>query len=628
MNKQVGTSDSAPLRGYQAGQDQSGIRQFLHRNEGGRLFDSVVTAGAELDADQIRRYPDANRLSKLLAENYAIEADRLVLTAGGDQAIETLFRLTAFEKSSRGASDGPMRVLTHAPGFEMFEIYARNLQADLQTIPWFDQEFPVAAFADRLNVADAPIDLLVLVSPNNPTGRAIPAKDVESLCHLAKQRGARVLLDQAYVEFAGSETRALAGEQYWQQNAGDHVFRIRTLSKAWGLAGLRVGAALTPNADLAERMRAILGPFPVSAASLAMAAQALTARRQQMEENVRKTIEHRQLAANCLTGGPFRVLPSEANFLLLAERPGGDLSASELARQLADQGIAVRTFNQDGMRNTVRLTLPVDTTDFQHLLEALQPIASEIPSADQTPKRSVVGPGPGPSQTNATPANPQTRSADSVMPSQTQEHAAMTLAPRTAICERETRETRIRVEVNLDGTGQANISTGLGFLDHMLNALACHSRIDISLQCAGDLQVDDHHTVEDCALCLGAALEEALGDKAGIQRFSSQYAPLDESLVRAVIDLSGRPASEIHLDFARELVGQVATENLTHFFVSLASTLRCALHLDTIRGRNDHHKAEAAFKALALALRQAIAQPGRAQSPTSASVPSTKGVLN
>jgi len=192
---------------------------------------------------------------------------------------------------------------------------------------------------------------------------------------------------------------------------------------------------------------------------------------------------------------------------------------------------------------------------------------------------------------------------------------------RTATVTRETRETRITCTVSLDGSGAADVSTGIGFLDHMLVSLARHGRLDLSLSCAGDLHIDDHHTAEDCALVLGAALDEALGERRGIARFGHAYAPLDEALARCVVDLSGRPWPAVSLDLRREQIGTIATENLTHFLNSLAIAGRMNLHVDVLRGDNDHHKVEAAFKATALALRAALARTGEA------SVPSTKGVL-
>jgi imidazoleglycerol-phosphate dehydratase len=196
-----------------------------------------------------------------------------------------------------------------------------------------------------------------------------------------------------------------------------------------------------------------------------------------------------------------------------------------------------------------------------------------------------------------------------------------TPAARRAEVTRKTSETAITLALTLEGEGRAEIATGIGFLDHMLTSFARHARLDLTLKCEGDLEIDDHHTVEDCALALGQALDRALGERRGIARFGFAYAPLDEALARAVVDLSGRPCAVVDLGLAREMLGELACENVAHFFASLATTGRMALHLDVLRGANDHHRAEAAFKALALALRQAVRVDGPNQ------VPSTKGVL-
>jgi len=195
------------------------------------------------------------------------------------------------------------------------------------------------------------------------------------------------------------------------------------------------------------------------------------------------------------------------------------------------------------------------------------------------------------------------------------------MSGRSATVTRKTLETEIRLELALDGEGQAEIATGIGFLDHMLASLAKHARFDLKLSCTGDLQIDDHHTAEDCALALGQALDQSLGERRGIARFGSAYAPLDEALARAVVDLSGRPCAVIELGLQRETLGDLACENVAHVFASLATAARMALHLDVLRGANDHHRAEAGFKALALALRQAVRREGPDR------VPSTKGVL-
>jgi imidazoleglycerol-phosphate dehydratase len=192
---------------------------------------------------------------------------------------------------------------------------------------------------------------------------------------------------------------------------------------------------------------------------------------------------------------------------------------------------------------------------------------------------------------------------------------------RTATTERATRETSIRVRLDVDGSGQAEVRTGIGFLDHLLEALARHARLDLTVQARGDLQVDDHHTAEDSALAIGEALDRALGERRGITRFGSAYAPLDEALARAVIDLSGRPFADVSLGLTREAIGGLACENIPHVLRSFAVAARLTLHVDVLKGENDHHRAEAAFKAVALALRQAVAATAFDD------VPSTKGTL-
>lgn len=191
---------------------------------------------------------------------------------------------------------------------------------------------------------------------------------------------------------------------------------------------------------------------------------------------------------------------------------------------------------------------------------------------------------------------------------------------RSTAFERSTTETTISGSIDVDGAGVAKVETGLGFLDHMIQTLAKHSRLDLELYVSGDTHVDDHHTVEDAAIVLGRALDDVLGDRAGITRFGHSYAPLDEALCRAVVDLSGRGWTEVVLPIPRETIGDVASENLKHFLTSLAIEARMTLHIDLIRGENSHHIAESAFKAVALALGSAVRASGDG-------VPSTKGTL-
>ncbi len=194
--------------------------------------------------------------------------------------------------------------------------------------------------------------------------------------------------------------------------------------------------------------------------------------------------------------------------------------------------------------------------------------------------------------------------------------------PRRAVIERKTRETDICLALSLDGQGQARITTGIGFFDHMLESLTKHAGFDLDLRCRGDLQVDAHHTVEDVGIVLGDALREALADKAGIARFGHAYVPLDEALSRAVIDLSGRPSLHYGVVFKAKTLGAMPTELFEDFFGALTDHGRLSLHLDLIRGRNAHHIAETLFKATARALAMAVALD-----PRVAGIPSTKGLL-
>ncbi|ODO04844.1 imidazoleglycerol-phosphate dehydratase [Cryptococcus amylolentus CBS 6273] len=197
---------------------------------------------------------------------------------------------------------------------------------------------------------------------------------------------------------------------------------------------------------------------------------------------------------------------------------------------------------------------------------------------------------------------------------------------RTATVSRNTSETSITCTIDLDHvpgvTKQViEVSTGIGFLDHMFTALAKHGGMSLQMKCNGDLHIDDHHTAEDCALALGAAFKKALGERKGIKRYGYAYAPLDEASRMAVIDISSRPFFMCHLPFTREKVGDLSTEMVSHLLQSFAFEAGVTLHVDLIRGDNNHHIAEAAFKALALAIRMAISRTGGDD------VPSTKGVL-
>ena len=193
---------------------------------------------------------------------------------------------------------------------------------------------------------------------------------------------------------------------------------------------------------------------------------------------------------------------------------------------------------------------------------------------------------------------------------------------RAAEVRRKTKETDIRVGLTLDGSGRSQVASGVAFLDHMLELFARHGLFDLEIECRGDLEIDDHHSVEDIAICLGQAFAQALGDKAGVTRYGASLVPMDEALCRAVVDLSGRFYLVYEVETKRQMIGNFSVELAEHFWRSFAEAARCNLHLDCLRGRNTHHILEGTFKAAARALRQACERD-----PRVVGVPSTKGVL-
>jgi imidazoleglycerol-phosphate dehydratase len=194
---------------------------------------------------------------------------------------------------------------------------------------------------------------------------------------------------------------------------------------------------------------------------------------------------------------------------------------------------------------------------------------------------------------------------------------------RTADVRRDTKETKIRVRVNLDGTGTAKLATGIPFLEHMLDQVARHGMIDLEIDAQGDLHIDAHHTVEDIGITLGQAVAKALGDKTGIRRYGHAYVPLDEALSRVVVDFSGRPGLEYHVPYTRGLIGEFDVDLVHEFFQGFVNHAQATLHVDNLRGVNAHHQCETVFKAFARALRMAVEADPRAAGV----VPSTKGTL-
>ena len=199
----------------------------------------------------------------------------------------------------------------------------------------------------------------------------------------------------------------------------------------------------------------------------------------------------------------------------------------------------------------------------------------------------------------------------------------MTIEARTATVSRDTAETKITVTLNLDGTGQSKLATGIGFFDHMLDQIARHGLIDLDVQCKGDLHIDGHHTVEDVGICIGQAVRQAVGDKKGLTRYGHSYVPLDEALSRVVVDFSGRPGLALNAQFTAGMIGQLDTQLIHEFFQGFVNHAHVTLHIDNLKGVNAHHQVETIFKAFGRALCMALTPDPRA----AGQIPSTKGTL-
>lgn len=571
--------------GYKPPEFGSEITLQLSRNESKCAINDLDFQLGNLGEQFVSRYPSHIELQTLIAQWIGVDPDRIVVTAGGDDSIDRIMRT-----SIKG---GRTKVVTHAPSFEMVNIYAGNYNGSVESVQWPSGEFPTE---DLVKLIGPETAVVVLTSPNNPTGGVISLDSIVKVNGAAKSVGAKLLVDNAYIEFADEDpTLELVKD--------DNIMIVRTFSKAWGLAGMRVGYLIAPTAEFATIIRNASGPFPVSAVSLETARRALADYKQSMHSNVSAIKTIRGLVTNLITECGGKCIPSQGNFVL------AEFSEPEkIWEGLGSDGVGVRKFIGNMLlKDKLRVSCPVTPSGFLQLAKSL----CRVTGTNYEQHKTAIGTAfkPGNVCDEQTEAIPVTARVDI-----NQEK------DRTWKSNRETKETNIDLELNLDGTGKTEIETGIGFLDHMLTALAFHSRLDLKLKCVGDLHVDDHHTAEDCALALGTAIDGALGRRTGIKRFGYAYAPLDEAMARTVIDLSGRPWPEIHLQLEREMVGTWACENITHFFQSLAMTLKCSLHIDVLRGTNDHHRAEAAFKSCAKALREALTR-------TEGEVPSTKGVL-
>ncbi len=378
-------------------------------------------------------------------------------------------------------------------------------------------------------------------NPNNPTGEVLAAADLVALARANPE--AAIVVDEAYVEYGAESVAPQLGK-------APNMIVLRTLSKAFGFAGLRVGYAVC-SPDVALALETRRAPGPVASPSARIAAAALRNPRTDVEG----TLAERDRIKEALREAGYDAPDGGGNWIWL---PGGE----RLADRLESDGIVVRRF-PGGIRIT-----PLQPSENDLLLVAL----------------------------GATPGKRAGRSATVI---------------------RTTTETALRITLDLDGTGRSRVATGIGFLDHLLTLLAFHAGFDLDCLAGGDLDVDDHHTAEDVLASLGTALAQALGTREGVARYGSAVVPMDESRALAAVDLVRRPHAEIALSFASDRVGALAVSLLAHALERFAIEAGCTVHVEST-GKDDHHVAEAAVKALGQALRQAVA-------PGGAGIRSTKG---
>jgi histidinol-phosphate aminotransferase len=446
------------------------------------------------------------------------------------------------------------------PTYQVYAVASRNAGAQVHAIP--PLEGTLRLDWDAVERAAPSARVVWLCSPNNPTAEEADPERVAAICRTCP---GIVVVDQAYGEYDARSFQPLLADH-------GNLLVAGTFSKAFALAGARVGYALA-QLPLAGALDALRPPGSLSSWAVALAEIACT-QVPEMQARVGETIAERAYLAAGLDRAGVQVLAQGGNYLL-ARMPVPDLFA-----RLAEQRLVVRTFAHEPLlSHAFRITVQ-DRLANDRLLRALAEVAGgEAPEAPAPP------------------------------------------SGRRAAQRRVTKETSIAIDLSLDGTGRSSVRTGLGFLDHMLTALAFWGMLDLDLSCSGDLWVDEHHTVEDCAIAIGEAIDAALGDRAGLRRFADASAPLDEALAHATLDLSGRGVARIELGLGDDRVGQVPASLFPHFFDTLARRGRLGLHLRA-EGEDDHHRVEAAFKATALALRSAVTRD-----PERAGVASTKGLL-
>lgn len=508
----------------------------------------------------VNRYPDPHQkaLKAKIAGIKGIDTGQLFLGNGSDEAIDLVYRVFCVPGKSNAVSI--------APSYGMYEVAAAMNDIEFRKVrlrPDFSMDTEV-----MLSAADSKTRLMFICSPNNPTGNSFPVEQIEDIL---ERFGGVVVLDEAYIDFSVRPSLTSLVKRY------PNLIVLQTLSKAWGMAGLRIGLAIADPAVIAL-MSKVKYPYNINVLAQKMALMKLdeAAKDKAVAEIVGQRFRLEKELAKCpeVKG----IYSSDANFLLVRfENP------DEVYERLLAGGVIVRNRSKvSGCEGCLRITVgtPVEN---DRLLRLLSSSVAE-PVETTTPGMEILG----------------------------ERHIRIV---------RNTKETKIALELDLDSIGgSGHISTGLPFFDHMLNQIPNHGGVALSINAKGDLQVDEHHTIEDVGIVLGEAINAALGSKLGMARYGFVL-PMDDCDAAVLMDFGGRIDFRWNAEFKREKVGDVPTEMFSHFFQSVSSGARCNLHIRA-EGGNDHHKAEAIFKAFARALRMAVAK-----TPFPYELPSSKGIL-
>ncbi len=508
----------------------------------------------------LNRYPDPHQkhLKEAIAKMKGVTPDRLFIGgAGSDEAIDLVYRIFC--------NPGVDNVVAISPTYGVYSVSAAINDVEYRKVP-LDDNFGLSADA-MLRAADTNTKIMWICSPNNPTGNAF---DPGIIIDLAERFHGIVVVDEAYIDFSAK------GSVVPLIDSHPNIIVLQTLSKAWGMASMRLGIAIAVP-EIARIMAMVKHPYNVNGPTQQAV---LTLIDRDITDQVKEIISQKDMLLKALPNFKCvrRVYDSDANFILIKVD-----DADKLYDYLIKYGVIVRNRSSvEGCGNCLRLTVGTPEENARML--------DIISAFDQ----------------HRQPSNHSSRQTDD---------------SRHAHIERHTAETNIVIDLDLDGNpAGSKISTGLKFFDHMLCQLPHHGGFRLDISCKGDLDVDEHHTMEDVGIALGQAIDMALGNKAGIERYGFVL-PMDESRAMVLIDFGGRAELVWEVEFTREFVGDTPTEMFRHFFNSLAVASRSNMHI-AAHGENNHHIAESIFKAFARALKMAVRRQ-----PFCYSLPSSKGLL-